>query len=428
MVRVLEAITSNHRESAKQRLRELAGTHAPNPQARAILVVTWISLIALPIGVLALKLTGIADGTNFYDFGAYYNAGERIIHGHPLYSWETAYTGVTDLPNSLDRYLYAPITAVIFTPFAYLPYGTAVVAWSAVSITIYLAGITALLRSLNLDVAWWQWFAILTGALGFGPFVVTFIAGQVTGVLAGCLCLAAASFTTEHDSDTWLAGVLTTLPVVFKVYYAPAGAPLLRDNRRLATALATGLVIALGGILLFGVGTTIEYLHVLAAGKGWGAATTPPRAWNINDFHPFYYAGILGFAIRGVLLAAITAVAYRSRQHDFEHVDLYVFSFGLLGVALGAPTLGTMGLVVAVPVIVFLLVTTHRDRPGVFVAVVAATLLIHAHPYVTELLAGIILPRLGVVDSASLIVPVVQPAVWGVLLLFACVSYEYTRR
>jgi len=40
------------------------------------IIVCWLSFVALPFGVLLLKLTGIADGSNFYDFGAYYNAGE----------------------------------------------------------------------------------------------------------------------------------------------------------------------------------------------------------------------------------------------------------------------------------------------------------------------------------------------------------------
>jgi hypothetical protein len=32
-----------------------------------------------------LKVTGVAEGTNFYDFGAYYNAAERAVHRYPLY-------------------------------------------------------------------------------------------------------------------------------------------------------------------------------------------------------------------------------------------------------------------------------------------------------------------------------------------------------
>lgn len=413
-------------KSLDKKIHKIARTNPPIGRKKLALI-TWLILISLPFGVLGLKLIGVADGTNFYDFGAYYNAGERVINGHPLYDWNTAYSGVTSIPDSPDRYLYAPVVSLLFVPFTYLPFETAALAWSAFSITVYLAGISTFLKSLTISLSRREWMVVLTASLGFGPFIVTFIAGQVTGILTGMLCFAGAAYQ-NHERKGVLSSILTTITVVFKVYYAPAGAPLLRDRRRLLTALATGTSIILLGMFVFNFQTTIEYFKVLAGGKGWGSATDPPIAWNINDFHPFYYLGSIGYIVRGLLLATIATVAYRSRHHGFEYVDVYVYSLGLLGIVLGVPVFATSGLTVTVPVILFLLVTTIHDRPGVFVVTLVATLLIHAHPYTNEFLSGILLPSLGAEAFASAILPVVQPAVWGVFLLLAVVTYEYTRR
>jgi hypothetical protein len=394
---------------------------------KTLLIVTWLILISLPFGVLIMKLTGIADGTNFYDFGAYYNAAERVIQGYPLYDWDTPYSGVTSLPNSPDRYLYAPFVSVLFVPFAYLPFGTAALVWSAVSTIFYLAGITVFIRVLTTSLSRRGWVMIYTAALGFGPFVITFIAGQVTGVLAGILCLVGAGYIQQKREDR-ASSILITIPVAFKTYYAPSGAPLLRDYRRLPAAIVTATGIILAGVLIFDIQTTVEYLRVLAGGKGWGSAVDPPIRWNINDFHPFYYMGNVGYIVRALLLATIATMAYRSRNYEFEYVDLYVYSFGLLGVTIGSPVFSTPNLTITIPVILFLLITTIHNRPGVFAGTIIATILIHIHPYTNEFISGILLPSLGAEAFASVILPVVQPAVWGTFLLLACVTYEYTRR
>lgn len=411
----------------ERQIHRAASAELPILRNKKLLMLFWLILISLPFGVFVMKLTGIADGTNFYDFGAYYNAGERVIQAYPLYDWDTPYSGVTFLPNSPDRYLYAPFVSLLFVPFAYLPFETAVLVWSAVSTMFYLAGITVFINALVTSLSRREWLMIYTAALGFGPFVITFIAGQVTGILAGILCFVGAGYI-QQKSENRFSSILVTIPVVFKTYYAPSGAPLLRDYRRLPAAVVTTASIILAGVLIFDIQTTVEYFRVLAGGKGWGSAADPPIRWNINDFHPFYHIGNVGYVVRALLLATIAMMSYRSRNYEFEYVDLYVYSFGLLGVVIGSPVFSTPNLTITIPVILFLLTTTMYNRPGVFAGTIIATILIHIHPYTNEFLSSILLPALGAEAFASVILPVVQPAVWGTFVLFACVTYEYTRR
>ena len=411
----------------QKRVDAVASQSVNSSKLDSFIIVCWLSFVALPFGVLLLKLTGIAEGPNFYDFGAYYNAGERVINGYPLYDWTTSYPEVTNLPNAPDRYLYAPLISLLFAPFAYLPYGVSTLSWMSLSVFAYLSGITVFLRSLDIEIPLKHWLVIWTGVLGFGPFVVTFIAGQITAIVTGLFCVAGASLHRQRN-DSGSSGAILAIPVAIKAYYAPVCAPLLRERRHLFTAASAIAALVVGGLLIFGVDTTASYLRVLANGKGWGEAINPPKIWNINDFHPFYYFGDVSYVFRGVILSIIAAVSYQSRQYDFEYINIYVFSLGLLGVVLGAPTLATSGILVLIPAILFLLVTTYRDRPVVFGLVLTSALLVHIHPYTNEFLTSIILPNIRTEWPVAAVIPVVQPAAWGVFLLSACVTYEYSRR
>jgi len=245
---------------------------------------------------------------------------ERVINGYPLYDWTTSYPGVTNLPNAPDRYLYAPLISLLFAPFAYLPYGVSTLSWVSLSVLAYLSGITVFLRSLNIEIPRKHWLVIWIGVLGFGPFVVTFIAGQITAIVTGLFCVAGASLHRRNDSGS--SGVILAIPAAIKAYYAPVCAPLLRERRHLFTAASAMAALVVGGLLIFGVDTTISYLRVLADGKGWGDGTGSPNMWNINDFHPFYYFGDISYVFRGVILSIIVAVSYQSRRYDFEYVHM----------------------------------------------------------------------------------------------------------
>jgi hypothetical protein len=352
-----------------------------------LVVVLWLALVAFPLLVIVLKVAGVADGTNFYDFGAYYNAAERAIHGYPLYDWTTDYSGVTDLPDSPVRFLYAPITVLLFIPFLAFRPGTAAVLWAVMSASIYLFGIVALCRSFDTALSRRQWIMLITGAVGFGPFVITTIAGQVSAMLSGLLCLAAAHAHSEGGNrNAFLTGAFTAIPVLFKAFYAPVGAILLRDNRRLVSSILVGVSLLVAGILVFGLETTIDYLDVLRGGKGWGSGTDAPREWTMNKFRPFYFTGPFHILLRAGIIVTVACVAILSRKKDFESIDLYIFSLGCFGVVFGGPTVASAGLTILVPVILILLFTTIQREGGVFLAVLTGTFLVHIHPYTVDFL------------------------------------------
>jgi len=264
---------------------------------------------------------------------------------------------------------------------------------------------------------------VFAGALSFGPFVTATIAGQVSTVLAA-LVMGAGALALGGE-DGWCAaavGAVLTIVVLVKPFYAPIGAVLLRDWRRMAGAVATGTALIAAGVLVFGVDTSAAYLGVLQQGKGWGTAIDPVRTWNINEYHPLYALQSVHLLVRAGVFAAVSGVALYSRRAESRTVDGLVFSLGICAFALAAPTVAPHALTVLVPVFLFVLWTTGPAIDQITVATLCALVLVHVHSYVVEFLVTFG-PRL--IGSESLIydvVPAVQPAVWGVVVLSGIVT------
>ncbi len=93
----------------------------------AIVIALWIALIA---GVLIRSLLKPGSGTVFPIF---HTAGARWLHGENLYS------GRTD-------FLYSPLAAALFSPFALMPLWLANIVWRLSVVAVFLAAVRAWLR------------------------------------------------------------------------------------------------------------------------------------------------------------------------------------------------------------------------------------------------------------------------------------------
>src|SRR5437899_1568367 len=77
-----------------------------------------------------------------YDFHAYWLAGRNLLSGEPLYPDARTILG---LP---DEFRYLPIVAIVFVPFALLPYADALAIWIGIELAIAAAVGVALIRPL----------------------------------------------------------------------------------------------------------------------------------------------------------------------------------------------------------------------------------------------------------------------------------------
>src|SRR6266516_2334584 len=86
-----------------------------------------------------------------YDFHAYWLAGRNLLSGENLYPDARTILG---LP---DEFRYLPIVALVFVPFALLPYADALTIWIGIQLAIAAAVGVALIRPL--PASWRPWAA-----------------------------------------------------------------------------------------------------------------------------------------------------------------------------------------------------------------------------------------------------------------------------
>ncbi|MGH2471409.1 MAG: glycosyltransferase family 87 protein [Candidatus Limnocylindria bacterium] len=150
-----------------------------------------------------------------YDFRAYWLAGRHLLTGAPLYPDATTILG---LP---DEFRYLPIVAILFVPFALLPYEVALAVWLGLQVTIAAAIGVTLIRPL--PVAWRPWAA--GGYVFFLGLVLEVTLGNVNLM---SLALALAAWRLRDRAIP--AGILLAaavglkfLPITLLLFYVAAG-------------------------------------------------------------------------------------------------------------------------------------------------------------------------------------------------------------
>jgi hypothetical protein len=143
-----------------------------------MLLIIGVSLI----GMLLLRQAGDADGQFGIDFGAYYLAAERVVHGEALYP--PAFLDGPISAQGVDQYLYPPVVAQVLAPVTALSRGTAEMLWlllqaAAVFAALWVGTGIGGARA-NLERALWCGVA----ATYFLPVFDTLWKGNVSGFLA----------------------------------------------------------------------------------------------------------------------------------------------------------------------------------------------------------------------------------------------------
>ena len=172
-----------------------------------------------------------------YDFHAYWLAGRNLLTGAPLYPNATTILG---LP---DEFRYLPIVAIVFVPFALLPYAVALPIWTLLQLLIAAAVGVALIRPL--PSSWRPWAA--AGYVFFLGLVLEVTLGNVN-LISLALALAAWRFRDRAiPAGILLAAAvgLKFLPITLLLFYLASGRwrPVLIGGVLGAVALAAGAVL-----------------------------------------------------------------------------------------------------------------------------------------------------------------------------------------
>lgn len=380
--------------------------------------------IAVFIGV---RILSNSQSPLFIDFAVYYYAAERFLQDCSLYLPVAGECPPSiDMGNTNPQYVYPPIVVLLFVPFGVLPYLPAALVWDAFVITSLWGGILALINASDAELTMKEQVVVLGCTIGFAPVLESLLLGQTTGLLVGGLCVVGAYLLSDGRKGAISSGAITAIAVAIKPFYLPAGAYLFRNRSRFAAGLLTGLATYVSIIVVFGVNIHRKYLAVvLSRVSGNRLADIPLKEWQPVAFRPFYVFGEAETLVQIlVVLVLLTVAASAYLLSESGEVDQYVFALGLLGVAI-SPGTTTYTLSVLVPVYLVMFIGEADRSNWTPRLLIVSILLVQVHPYTIRFLAKFG-PRHVHSGLSTLrpLLPWVQPALWGTLLLLVVVLFR----
>jgi alpha-1,2-mannosyltransferase len=412
------------------------------PRTVALSVVVLAFFLAYPLfdwylrGAKVAGTPGFARVTpfTFNDFGAFGTAVDNWYAGDPIYT-ETngSYRG---------GYLYPPAYVLLFVPFyeaqfvdvvSRLPFAdfgfeAGAITWGLFALGVLWVGLQLVVDELGYRLAPYERVGLLWLLVGFQPVLFSFKWGQTAAFQAGLLCLAFVGLRGRGvdggRTARIVSGALTTLASAMKPFYATSGAHLLRNRDRLLGAFA-GICGLVGLSLVVGVDELVRYWDVLTWGKGWGGELRPPWQWGPTYYRPLYavesFSTELGLLVRAGAVAAIVALALRARSAP---AGRETFAMGVAAIPLLAPTAYTYDLG-ALLVVVVVLIAVELDREGYpWLPVLAVWLLgsqAYGLKYLVDHLPAFVPAREWVIHN---LVPVLQPGLWGNLILLGLAAHR----
>jgi alpha-1,2-mannosyltransferase len=276
-----------------------------------------------------------------YDFHAYWLAGRHLLTGAPLYPDATTILG---LP---DEFRYLPIVAILFVPFALLPYTIALPIWTLLQVAIAAAVGVALIRPL--PASWRPWAA--AGYVFFLGLILEVTLGNVNLISLGLALGAWRVRDRAIPAGILLAAAvgLKFLPITLLLFYVGSG-----RWRPVLTGAVIGAAGLVAGALLL-ADRTAEYVRFAPRllEQDWVyahiARPGPPALAAIfwSELFPLALAAVAALV---AVIAGVAAHRDPAREHTWHALTLatvgYLAPFGyfwttflILALPLAADTL-----------------------------------------------------------------------------------------
>jgi|GEM_PF-943734 len=412
-------------------LHRLWARRRERPALVPVAALLLASLLAYPAVDWWLRATSeFASDFRFGDFGAYTGAVDRWQAGESLYRR-------TDDGGFWGTYLYPPVVVLLFWPFeALLAFRDGAMAWLLASGVLCWGGLQALVAALGYDLRWYERVGLALVLTGFHPAVLTAKLGQTALFMGGLLSFAGATLVRDgrgpidgsgagpRDADgtdtalrgsLWalLSGAATAVVGIVKFAYAPIGAHLLHDRRRVVGALLAVPPVVWLSIRFFGVEAHLSYLDVLRWGVSQGSdGARSPTLWLAPYYKPL--AWIPGAqAFRVAVSAAVAGLAVLAPPRARRTV----FALGVAAFPLLTPQTYTYYFVALLPVAVVLL-AGEVERDGYPELVLAGILCLHLHAYGLRFLVLTLPNAVPAFEALRPVYLLLQPGLWGNAVLF----------
>jgi hypothetical protein len=239
-------------------------------------------------------------------------AARHVLTGGPIY--DPAQLAATYVPQGGGAYLYPPLLAVLFVPFAAAfpaGYGTVAWIWSALGAAILLATVGWVALSERVATDRRELLLILGAALAFPPVVGELVLGNVHMELLGLFALAWYGVRRGDRRGEIIAGLAIALAGLIKLFPFLVLVWFLGTGRRRAAAWTLAGAIAMAAVTLpvTGLQPWLDYPTVLA---NHGAPADPTDALAAA----VWLGALIGpFAARLIVIAvAVVATAWAARR------------------------------------------------------------------------------------------------------------------
>lgn len=226
-------------------------------------------------GLAAGGLFGVFSSDYATDFHAIYRRIAAMVHdGAPLYDL----AAIESNPLG-DTYKYPPAFALLFAPFAQLPFVPAIVTWRAFNFLLLIIAVWLLLRSYNVSLRSWMGAGLFLLLCTLQPLIDTLRYGQVDLLM---LALIMAGLYALRRNQNVFLGIWIGIAAAFKLYPAYLlGLALVQRRWRafVGAALAAGLISGLA-LVVFGWTNTLVFLRDVLAATGVGTAWVENQTFN----------------------------------------------------------------------------------------------------------------------------------------------------
>jgi alpha-1,2-mannosyltransferase len=272
-----------------------------------------VSFLWVPaLGIAYASWFEFSGHESLQDFGIFRKAAHEVVHGRTPYVHPSAAAFA-----HFDKFVYPPVAALVFAPFAALPSGVA-------RVLMFVAALAAVVGALRLlRVEDWRCYGVVIVA---APTINSLALGALTSFLF----LGAALGWRYRDTPVGTA-IATAFTAVLKLFLWPLAIWLLATRRWRAAVMcaATGLVLLLGGwavIAFAGLRSYPTLVHLLEQVEA-------PRSYSVVAL--LGLSGGAQTAVTVVLsLAAVVAIALAARGSGG---DRRAFAVAVVASLLAAP-------------------------------------------------------------------------------------------
>ncbi len=285
------------------------------------------------LGTLALR----KDGSQLYDMPAQTDLMRQIVPG----------TSAT-----LYVPLYGPQVSLLFSPFARLPYGWALLAWLLLNTAVYFLCVYAVWKS-SPNLQRYRW-TVLILAIAFPGFFHLVAWGQTSGLALGCFTLA---FLAMRSRRSFLAGLAIGC-LIFKPQLGLAAAVLFvlsGEGKTVLGAALSALAQLAVGWGRYGTPVMRNYWHALLQVREV-LPLLEPRPYQMHSLRAFWWLLLpwpqAAFALYIASAVAVLAVALRVWKSKLPLGVRY--SALLIATVLVSPHLTVYDLVILAPAFLLL--------------------------------------------------------------------------